>query len=203
MKSLSKNKKGVLGLETVKVVIITMLTLAVLVIAMFVVLLPLRTAVENIDTQTSSVINDSTQSVVTEVPAKLSVWYYRNPSCTVTQCVNASNGKVISSPNYTANTDCTITYISADLEYNRSIWKCNVNVVYDNNGTNQIVDTMINSPIKFFNQTPTFFILLGIVVLILIISVVIVAVTRFQSPELGSFGGGSGENSYTGGLANI
>ena len=105
MKSLLKNKKGILGLDTVKAVILALLTLAVIAIAVLLALVSLQNA--NIFTAGTAA---ATQ------------------------------------------TNNTILNISLGMS-------------------------------QFFAQVPTFFVLLGVVVLILIISIVIVAVSRFGGGE--------------------
>jgi len=47
------------------------------------------------------------------------------------------------------------------------------------NQTNNIINNITSGATAFYANVPTFFVLLGVVVLILIISIVIVAVTRF------------------------
>lgn len=106
MKSLLKSKRGILGLETVKAVIITLLVLAVVTIATFLALVSLQNA--NIFTTGSTAANQ----------------------------------------------------------------------------TSDIIGNITTGATKFYANVPTFFVLLGVVVLILIIAIVIVAVTRF-SPGAG------------------
>ena len=106
MKNLFSNKKGILGLDTVKSVIITLLTLSVIAIAAFLALVSLQNA--NI---------------------------------------------------FVAGTTAA-------------------------NQTNNIIANVTSGTTQFFTNVPTFFTLLGVVVLILIIAIVIVAVTRF-SPGAG------------------
>jgi len=105
MRSLLK-KKGILGLDTVKAVIIALLTLSVIAIACFLALVSLQNA--NIFTAGSNAANQ----------------------------------------------------------------------------TNNIINNVTSGTTGFFANVPTFFTLLGVVVLILIIAIVIVAVTRF-SPGAG------------------
>lgn len=103
LRFLKKDKKGLLGLDTVKGVLISLLVLAVIAIAVFLALVSLRDA--GIFTAGSS----------------------------------------------------------------------------EKNATTDIIENVTTGAGKFFKQVPTFFTLLGVVVLILIISIVIVAVTRFQA----------------------
>ena len=97
-----KDKRGILGMDTVKAVLITLLTLAVIAIAVFLALVSLR--------------------------------------------------------------DSNI-FTAGSLEKNQ---------------TTNIIENITTGSTNFFKQVPTFFTLLGVVVLILIIAIVIVAVTRFQ-----------------------
>jgi uncharacterized membrane protein YkvI len=97
-----KDKRGIMGMETVKAVLISLLVLAVISIAVFLALVSLR--------------------------------------------------------------DSNI-FTAGSLEKNQ---------------TTDIITNITTGTTKFFQQVPTFFTLLGVVVLILIIAIVIVAVTRFQ-----------------------
>ncbi len=102
-KKYSNSKKGVLGLDTTKAVMISLLVLAVVAIAIFLALVSLR--------DSGIFVADSIEE------------------------------------NYTSDIIGNITYGAT----------------------------------KFFANVPTFFVLLGVVVLILIIAIVIVAVSRFQT----------------------
>lgn len=110
IRPISMKKKGVLGLDTVKVVLISLLVLAVIAIAVFLALVSLR--------------------------------------------------------------DAGI-FVTGSQE---------------KNDTNAIISNITSGATNFFKNVPTFFTLLGVVVLILIIAIVIVAVTRFTG------GGGRAES---------
>jgi len=198
------NKKGILGLDTVKAVILSLMVLAVLVIAVFAVLIPLRTSVEGIDARSGSVINDSTVTKVNDAAYTLlpTAYYLRNSVCTVSACRNSSNGVAVNAANWSAS-NCQVNYAGTGpgSNSNNSIWKCDYSYTYNGNDTNTIVETMTKAPVNFFNNTPTFFTLLGVVVLILIIAIVIVAVTRFSPGASIGLGAGGGEGG--GSLENI
>src|SRR5437773_1646167 len=100
----AKDKKGILGLDTVKGVIISLLTLAVIAISVFLALVSLRNA--NIFAASSQEANQTTN----------------------------------------------------------------------------IINNITSGTSSFFTNVPTIFTLLGVVVLILIISIIIIAVTRFAAP---------------------
>ena len=101
MKTLLKNRKGVLGLDTVKAVVIALLMLAVITIAVFLALTSLQ--------------------------------------------------------------DSNIFATGSDIK----------------NKSDLVINNITYGTTNFFRNVPTFFTLLGVVVLILIIAIVIVAVTRF------------------------
>lgn len=111
MNKLLKNKKGILGLETVRVVIVTLLILAVTAIAVFLALTSLQNA--GIFTAQSSAANN----------------------------------------------------------------------------TAIIIDNITSGTTDFFQNVPTFMVLLGVVVLLLIIAIVLVVVGRFGT---GAGGAGAG-----------
>lgn len=180
------NKKGILGLNTVKAVILALLVLAVLVIAMFAILGPLLTSYEDVDVQTVTKYNESIGTVDSTAYVPVAAYSYRNPICTFTQCLNnTAKSDIVPGENFT-NSSCRVTY-SGEKDtggFNGTAWKCSYTATYDSMGPWNIVQNLTIGPSKFFANVPTFFVLLGVVVLILIIAIVIVAVTRF-SPGIG------------------
>ena len=178
------NKRGILGIDTVKAVILALLVMAVFVVVTFLVTTTLRTSVESIDrSQTARVINE-TVGPVDEAGVTLGKAGYRQVSCTVQLAINATGGKPIAAGNYTS-TGCNIAFPlgateEAVADYNASNWKVTYSYVYAANYSNALTEYVLVGPGRFFTNVPTFFSLLGVVVLILLISIIIVAVTRFR-----------------------
>jgi len=199
MKNLFKEKKGIMGLDNVKAVILTLLIAAVMVIAMFAILVPLRTSVENIDNQALTVINETPIT-----PTDAGVVLVHNPNternavCTITAARNASQAAVIAASNYNVSR-CRLANTTST--FSDRAWNVTYTVNYDNPQTNSLVENTTLGPINFFTNVPTFFTLLGVIVLVLIIAIIIIAVSRFAAGggiSAGGMGRGTG-----GGLESI
>jgi len=200
-----RDKRGVLGLDTVKVFVIGILVIAIMVITMFLAITTLETAAEVADKGTILYVgNQSTTSVLNESGTLLNnptLFSYRKPICSVITVTFPVNGTIVPSTNYTTNssiygTGCYLYLVSgASIAYNNSLFNVTYTNNYDNPGPYYIVNNITAGSTSFFNQTPTFFVLLGVVVLILIIGIVIVAVSRFGIGGGSAFGrkGGSSE----------
>ena len=171
-------KKSILGLNTVKLFIVVMLSLAIIAIVTLVILgalssstvLPTPTGTY---TEVNKFINSSGFTL-----AKASVGGFANPS--ISSVVNATDGVVVAAGNYTLNTTSgLLTNATA------TTW-ANVNVTYtyqytssQQYGVSGITGNVSNGITGFFANATTYFSLLGVVVIILIISLVVVVVNRF------------------------
>ena len=175
------DKKGILGLDTVKAVMLVLLTLAILVITSFVILGYLQTSVETADLSNGAVFNKSTATVVNGTGAYVTgttPTIYRNCLLSITS-TTSPNGSVIASSDYSI-TGCLIKAPEVNATYNNTIWYVNGTFTYDQPYTNNVVGNITTGSTNFFAQVPTFFVLLGVVVLILIIAIVIIAISRFR-----------------------
>jgi len=193
MKSISKSKRGILGLDTVKTVIVAILILAVTAIAVFAALVPMEEAAQTQFT-TSDITPNETMTTVTnatnETVANNGLAnFIMTPSSVV--CVNSSGGGIVPTNNYTAFSDGNIISIApACAGINGDTtgsgfcgwdWNCTYGYQYtSNNDAALITDNMTSGTTNFFSQVPTFMTLLGVVVLILIIAIVIIAVGKFE-----------------------
>lgn len=188
------NKKGVLGLQTVGVVLVSVLILAVIVIAMFLATSNLRDAAESSETSQTLRVNNETVTAVSEPVKTLAEQGRRNSQCTVWQVVNATDGVAITTANYTAATaTCTIKYSGPGAGgFNGTNWKVSYNVTYNSPYANEITGNTTAGPINFFKQSGTVFTILGIVLIILAIGIIIYAVSRFGGGSSGVGIGGSG-----------
>ncbi len=206
IKSIKKlNKKGVIGLDTVKSVFVWFLVISVLAIAIILSLTSIRTPVESIATTTNVVFNETisdfnniTVSNVAEAP---DLFAFRNSVCSSLTLSNTTSGANIEAANFTINNSgCSV--IGTD-ELNRSLYNgTNVFVsytsVFSNPETNNIIGNIsLAFTDDFFDQTGTIFAILIVIVIILAIAIIIAVVTRFG----GTGGGDGGGGGFSGGGA--
>ena len=183
------NKKGQLSLDTVKVVMVTFLILAVIAVALFLGLSSLKTTAEDIDKDTTSFLNhtDQTVTVVNETGSFLpgASDLLRNCQASVTLVQNGTGGAICDSGNYTV-TGCKIAYSSGGNTYcNNSLWNVTGSYRYSSERSAMITGNISNATTGFFSNTGTIFSILVVVVIILAISIIIMAVQKFGGRSSG------------------
>lgn len=186
----TKNRNGVLGLETAKQVMITFLILAVTGVAILLALTSLQTSVgSTIDTLTAVQIstnesdnggsvaflnntgykltnsNSSTSSYVITA-----IWVSNDTGYPYNASINTANASINSS-GYVFNTS-TVTYGNVSFTYY-------LTYTYDSGRTTSIIGNVSNGLVTFFGSTGTIFSILIVVIIILAISIIIWAVGRF------------------------
>jgi len=184
LSNLNRDKKGVLGLDTVKVFMISILALAVIGVAIIIVLNTLDESDVVREGKSGTNLND-TLTTVAESGEYLTNYTLESAVCTVTYVQNASSAEVISSGNYTTS-NCFIYYSGDDLTYNNSNWNVSYTYTYDLNYAEGIQENVTEGIVDFFSNTTTLFAILVVVVIILAITIIILAV--------GKFGEGNGFN---------
>ena len=118
-----KNKKGIQLGNAAGAVLALILVALLVIVAIFI--------FSNFSTITLSPgasltkVNDSSTANVNELGSSFT---FANtlisPTCAFTQCVNASDGKVIPASNWTA-TNCNVAYVGVNPDpYNNTLWKC-------------------------------------------------------------------------------
>lgn len=200
------NKKGQIGLNTVRAVMIAFFTLVVLVIAFVLAGVSLRDASDSIDKLTVTFTNTSTSAGVTETGTNVSgTGNLRNCVLTATQVSknggNASCRDIISAGNYTI-TNCRITYSGGDKMcanvYNNTVWNVTGSYQFNGNDITDATTNVTNAFTGFFDDTDTIFNILVAIVIILAIGIAILVVSRFggatptgvgSAGSGGSFGG--------------
>ncbi len=214
MKSIRKDKRGILGFEVVKAVLIGLLILAVLAIAVFAVLVPLEETTQTQFTEGFTKVNESftavgNQTNQTVADSLTAVNFAFNNASLV--CTNASNDVLVPTSNWTAypngnfigsDTSCQgVLGVAGGTGFCGWDWQCTYTYSFtSNNDAAKITDNVTSGTTQFFEQVPTFMTLLGVVVLILIIAIVIVAVGRFEDSgfEGGKVGGDGGNTTGPG-----
>jgi len=186
------DKRGILGLDTVKVFILALMIIAILVIVSFEILTNLRDTTYNVAAAETTVsftnrtttlkINDS---VNVANPEKLTIPQGVLPNCALTiTVITNTTGSTITSGNYTIAA-CSFYVSGTSGSSNNSFWNVTGSYTYDSPYVQSLVGNTTKGFTTFFSNVPTFFTLLGVVVLILIIAIVIVAVSRFGVGAIG------------------
>jgi len=188
---MKKDYKSILGLETIKVFIIVLLSLAIISVVTLVVLGALvNTNLAPSGIQSASALNESgwiNTTAYTVTNSNLNGF----TNLAVTTAINGSGGEVITAGNFTvAGSSITgtgqVNYSNANITYTYG----SNNLA--RNGVESVTANTSNGLVSFFGNASTFFALLGVVVIILIISLVVVVVNRF--------GAGSGNATEAPGL---
>jgi hypothetical protein len=187
------NKRGVLGLDLAKTVIVMLLILAVTVIAVFAALVPLEAVTQPLfataNTLTTTTTNETlatVDNVTGETVDNASLLDFVMTISPLPTCYNATNGVVLDSSNYSATAAGVITSLEGTCAVGSSYycgynWNCTYTYSYTTNqDTTLIVNNITSGTTSFFGFTPTWMILLAVVVLIAIIAIIIVAVSRFE-----------------------
>ena len=185
------NKKGVIGLDTTKAVLVGVLILAVLTIALLLVLSNLKDTAEFAETKQTYKFVNETVATVDEVYTDLSYQWRRNCAISSVTARNASGGELIAAANYTVS-GCRIKTNGATDPQNGTDWKISGIYSYNSQFANDLSGNVSTAPTNFFKQAPTVFTLLGIVLIILVIAIVIGAVAKFG---MGVSTGGRGSTS--------
>jgi len=175
-------KRGQVGLDVAKNVMLVLMIIGVLAFAMIIVL----ASVNNSDvasTSSGTLQNQETLATVTETGEDLTVSTLPDVACSLLSVTNASSGTTIPASNYT-QTNCNLAFTIGDvLGINNSNW--NVTYSYTYNSFDRTSGNVTGGVASFFSNTTTWFSLLAIVVIILIISIVILAVNRFGNRTAG------------------
>jgi hypothetical protein len=170
------NKKGQVGLDTAKAVMLTILIVGVIA---FVAILALSNLGNTNAARTSSgvitVVNE-TLTTVTETGENLVIATRPDVICTLGIIVNQSNTAVIPAANFT-QANCNLAHLGGGQAFNNTNW--NVSYTYTYNTFGDVESNITTGTASFFNNSNTWFALLSVVVIILIISIVIFAVNRF------------------------
>jgi len=177
-----EGKKGQLGLETVKAVMITLLVIAIIGVTLIVLGSNLSNVSDDIDTTTVSVVNRSTASAVTQVGAYLTgTSSLRNCVLTITQANNISD--YIEPVNYSTS-GCLVVADGSGFG-NNSIWNITGSYAYSEDNAFNIHRNISGGVTGFFSNTATIFAILVVAVIILAISLIIFAVSRFGGRDAG------------------
>jgi len=197
---MKKDKKGVLGMNTAQQFIVGILTLVILSVMALVIFAALRTSIPS-ETQTISFTNLSSVKVMNyTTELTLGTWItggdgFVDCSLTLTEVTNRTGTKsTLISTNYTID-GCTITIpVGLNASHNNSIWNLTGSYSHDVGSKRAavgIIDNTSSGLSQLFGNAITWFVLLGLVIIILIIGVVIGVVRGFGAGVENSAGGSS------------
>ncbi len=173
-----REKKGVLGLETVRVVMIIFLVLAVIAVTIILTTVNLRDVLERIDLTSGNTVNETITPDASGANLTPATGDFQNRICTISFINNET--AVIETGNYT-ETRCIVTNLTGDV---LSVWNVTYTWSYSSPTTRNIERNISEGLTDFFNNTGTIFSILIVVVIILTIAIIIAVVSRF--------GGGAG-----------
>ena len=179
-----KDKRGQVGLDIVKGVIMTLLVLTILGVVLFLVFSNLQPVVSNLDTYTNSgsTINETITSV-TETGKNLAVYSYDSVVCTITNVINATDGVAIPAANRTT-TNCNLRYSGPTGIFNNTNWKVSYTYTYrpktSSANANGVGNNISSGIVSFFTYVPTIMAILAVVVIIAAVAILIFYVKGFE-----------------------
>lgn len=175
-----RSKKGVLGLNTVRAVMLLILVVAVIALTIILTMVSLRDVAEDLDLDSGSTNNESITPTSVGSGASLTpaTDNRENRQCTVVSINNHT--AVIQTGNYTES-NCFITNLTSEI---LSTWNVTYTWSYSAPTTRNVERNVTEGVVDFFTNTGTIFAILIVVVIILAIAIIIAVVSRF--------GGGTG-----------
>ena len=184
------DKKGALGLNIVKAVLLVLIVLAVLAVAGMLVSFSMRDVADDIDLVDVTATNEQTTDV-NETGADLDYRevgeLYRSSACTISSVTNETGGAVNSNNYTTSNEGCTVAFTGADTAHNDSSWYFNYTAEYVHPRTTDIASNYTDSVVDFFEENGTIISILVVVIIIAAIGIVILIISKFGA---GGAGGG-------------
>ena len=180
---MKKDKKAILGMNTAQQFIVGILTLVILAVMVLVIFAALRTTIPT-DSQTISFTNETTIIVMNHTtPYQISGTSLLDDCvATITRVTHTTNSTPISDGNYTVSA-CVVDGTNADgAGANNSAWNLTgsyTHTVGTARTAIRIIDNTTNGLGALFGNVVTWFVLLGLVIIILIIGVVIGVVRGF------------------------
>lgn len=199
-----KDRRGVIGLNVVRAVMIFILVIAIIGVATIITLVSIRDVAEKVDRVTVSLTNDTTLSEVNETGISLVTIAGIDASgildCTLSPTIvtvaNAT-ASIISADNWVALSNCSIASEGGAFDNNGTNWNITGAFTYSPRNTRSIQGNISSATSDFFGNTGTFFAILVVVVIILAIAIIITVVSGFGGGRIGG-GRGAGAGSITG-----
>lgn len=143
---------------------------------------------------TGSEDNETLTSVEDVSGESLSVAGYRSVSCSISAVTNASNGKPITSANYTLS-DCNLKS-SGDNAFNNTNW--NVTYSYSFLNPTEAVNVINDTSVSLGGTTAWFPIMIVMVAMVVLILLTVIIITAIRGSGLmGNGKGGQGGDSGT------
>lgn len=177
-------RKGQVGLDTSKMVMFSLMTIGVL---GFLLIILLGSLTDTSVATTSGTIGPQSETITSVAHTARPLGFNDRLDCsaTIADVRNATSGTAIPASNYTVS-GCTILYKTGQGNangFNNTNWVVNYTGTFNAYGS--VNSNISTGTTNFFSNTSTWFSLLAIVVIILIIGIVIFAVNRFGGRETG------------------
>lgn len=178
------NRKGQVGLETGRVV---MLSVFFLVIVGFVLVILLGNLTRTPVAVNSGILSPQSETItsVAQTLRPFATATLVDCSASVSSVVNATSGTTIPATNFTV-TACAISFNAGQGNvqgFNNSNWIVNYTGTFNSFGV--VNSNVTGATAGFFSNSTTWFSLLGVVIVILIVTLVIFAVQRFGNRNQG------------------
>lgn len=177
-----KNRKGILGMESVQSAMVLLLTLTVVAIAMFVGLNAVINSSSSLqdETVTDNAFVNQTIRLNHSATAPSAVSALRGVVLSNVVVTNATGAETISSGNYTISGGTFVTTNAAN--YNNTNINISASYTYkiDADAT-VLMNNLTNGTTVFFNNIPTVMTILGAVIIVLAISLILWAISRYSS----------------------
>jgi len=186
-----REKKGVLGLNTVKLVLIIFLVLSVIAVTIILTTVNLRDVLEKIDLDTGNEINETFTPDASGANLTPATGDFQNRVCTISFINNET--AVIVAANY-SETNCIVTNLT---DHVLGVWNATYTWSYSSPTTRNIERNITEGLTDFFSNTGTIFSILIVVVIILTIAIIIAVVSRVGGGAGIRRAGGAGRESGT------
>lgn len=170
-----KQDKGVAGLTILLSLVVMLFVIGLLIMIFSLMGGELQTSTYD-ELTAGAVQTNETLTTVTENGENLAYYLWRDASCSVGRCVNATEGTVIPATNYTV-VGCKVSSVNATV-YNNTNWKCSYNWTYSANTT---ASTTMYDTIQGISETTDWFdifIVIGAMVVLILLTVIIITAIR-------------------------
>jgi len=186
-------KKGMLGLDTAKNFVVAILVVAVVGFALIITVSTLNdSADDTLPEYSVTTVNETISSVdeTGETLAAGSLTGLRDIACSISVITNATGGESINTANYTTSdnsvaTACVVS-AAAGANYNATNWNVTYSYTYITAYASNALQNVSSGTSDFFDNASSWFALIAVAIIILIITIVILGVNRF--------GGGIGKS---------
>jgi len=172
------DKRGVLGLDIAKAVIMLFLIIAIIGVTLIIVLASISNSNVADSDESGSFRNQTTLAMNTTGWQITGTTNYDDCVVSLTNINNASTGEDIATGNYTTSA-CFINASTATAPYLNGVWNLTGTYTYTIDKSKDIKNNITTGVTLLFSNTGTIFTILGVVVIISAIAIILVVVSKF------------------------